>query len=135
VRRDDADKTGRMRYLYDRDIDDARLYDLVLNADRGEVDAAAEAIVRLVRQPALAPTKAGQQRLADRLLAARVLVALLTDEPSRDFRHEDVDAESGTVRVVTGAPQDAVERVARSVEGVTAMQFVEVPVIPPMPMV
>lgn len=135
VRRDDADKAGRMRYLYQQDIDDPGLYDLALNTDRGDKDAAVEAIVRLVRQPALATTKAGEQVLADRALAARVLVTLLTDEASRGFRHERVEAEGGVVRVVTGAPHDVVERVAGSVAGVREVQFVEVPVIPPMPMV
>ena len=32
VRRDDADKRGRMKYLYDRDIDDPELYDVIINA-------------------------------------------------------------------------------------------------------
>jgi hypothetical protein len=46
-----------------------------------------------------------------------------------------VEAESGVVRVVTGAPQDVVDAVARTVDGVTDVQFVEVPMLPPIPLV
>lgn len=135
VRRDDADKTGRMRYLYERDIDDPELYDLVVSTEKSDVEGVAEVIARLARRAPLATTKAGEQRIADRALAARVLVTLLSDEASRSFRHERVDAEAGVVRVVTGAPQEVVEAVARKVDGVREVQFVEVPVLPPIPLV
>jgi cytidylate kinase len=135
VRRDDADKTGRMRYLYERHIDDPELYDLMVSTERIDSEGAAEVIAGLARRPSLATTKPGEQRIADRALAARVLVTLLSNEASRPFRHERVEAESGVVRVVTGAPQDVVDAVARTVDGVTDVQFVEVPMLPPIPLV
>jgi cytidylate kinase len=134
IRRDDADKAGRMRYLYEREIDDPHLYDVVLNTEAHDHEAAAETIVRLATRPTRATTEAGQQTIADRALAADVLVALLTDETSRSFRHEHVSAESGVVRVLSGAPAAVVESVAGKVAGVVELRFVEMPVLPPLPL-
>jgi cytidylate kinase len=135
VRRDDADKAGRMRYLYDRDVDDPRLYDLIVNTARGDLEGATEVIARFAQRPAFATTTASQRLVADRALAARVLVALLSDEATRHFRHERADADAGVVSLVTTAPPSVAEPVARTVEGVTQVRIAETPVIPPMPLV
>src|SRR5712691_3541770 len=44
VRRDDAEKSGRMRYLYEVDINDPGLYELVLNTEKLSNEAAVELI-------------------------------------------------------------------------------------------
>lgn len=134
VRRDDADKAGRMRFLYDRDIDDPQLYDLVTNTERGDLEGAAATIVALARRPAFATTDEGRRLVADRGLAARVLVALLNHEDTRDDRHEAVEARDGRVRIVTTGAPAVVAGVARSVEGVRDVTTEELAVIPPMPM-
>jgi hypothetical protein len=123
-----------MRYLYEREIDDPHLYDVVLNTEAHDPEAAAETIVRLAVRPARVTTETGEQMIADRALAAHVLVALLTDEASRSFRHEHVSAESGVVRVLSGAPASVVESVASKVAGVVEVRFVEMPVLPPLPL-
>jgi cytidylate kinase len=132
LRRDDADKVGRMRYLYDRDLNDPLLYDVLINNRGADVEAAVEAIVLLAHRPGLEPTAASMQKLVDRALASRVRVALMVDERTRRFRHTDVEATNGSLRVTTRAPAAAIERVARAVEGVLDVKVTEVPIIPAM---
>ena len=85
VRRDDAEKSGRMRYLYEVDIADPTLYELVVNTEKMkyEVVAVAEA---LVRRPEMATTDAGRQMVASRALASRVQVAPATHPETRRYR-------------------------------------------------
>src|SRR5712691_11021725 len=53
VRRDDSEKAGRMRYLYEVDIADPTLYELVVNTEKLRHDAVAELLERLARRPEL----------------------------------------------------------------------------------
>ena len=48
VRRDDTEKAGRMRYLYEVDIADPALYDLVINTEKLSIDAAVELVAGVV---------------------------------------------------------------------------------------
>jgi len=74
ARRDDTEKLGRMRYLYEVDVRDPALYDLVLNTDKISIDAAVELVAAAVQRPELQTTPAGQQLVADRSLASQVQV-------------------------------------------------------------
>lgn len=130
LRRDDADKLGRMRYLYDCDLNDPLLYDILMNNGGVDIGAAVEAIVLLAHRPDLEPTAISMQRLVDRAVASRVRVALMIDERTRRFTHHDVDAANGSIRVTTKAPAWAVETVARRVDGVRQVQVTEVPKFP-----
>ncbi len=133
LRRDDADKLGRMRYLYGCDLNDPLLYDVFINNSGADgAGAAAEAIVLLAHRPGVEPTAASMQRLVDRAVASRVRVALMVDEGTRRFKHFDVEAANGSIRVTSRAPAAAVEAVALAVEGVRQVQVIEVPMIPPM---
>jgi cytidylate kinase len=127
LRRDDADRAGRMRYLYDQDIDDPRLYDLVISTANGDLEGAAAIIVLLARRPALQTTGAGKRLLADRALASRVRVTLMMDERTRRHRHLRVDAEAGIVHVATTAPSAHVEAVVRTLPEVTGVRVDEIP--------
>jgi cytidylate kinase len=133
VRRDDRDKVGRMRYLYDRDIDDPELYDLFVNTERLSVESSAEILALAVQRLAPGPIGDGRARLVDRALAARVRVALLSDERTRGYRHPNIDAEAGVVSIATMGPVGPVETVAEGVAGVRIVQATEIPVLPPMP--
>jgi hypothetical protein len=133
VRRDDRDKVGRMRYLYDRDIDDPELYDLFVNTERVGVEGAADVLSLAVQRLASGPIGDGRARLIDRALAARVRVALLSDERTRGYRHPNIDAEAGVVSIATMGPVGPVETVAEGVAGVRIVQATEIPVLPPMP--
>src|SRR4029453_19651597 len=59
VRRADTEKIGRMRYLYEVDIRDPALYDVVINTEKLSVEAAVEGITVLVRRPEMATSGAG----------------------------------------------------------------------------
>lgn len=132
VRRDDAEKSGRMRYLYEVDVRDPALYDLVINTEKLSSEAAVEVISGVVRRSELATTEAGRQLVADRALASRVQVALATNPETRRYRIT-VEARQGVVTLEgTSAMEQAVE-VARGVRGVVDVkaQQVEIPPIPP----
>jgi cytidylate kinase len=134
VRRDDADKRGRMRYLYDRDLHDPELYDIVIDTDRVDVEGAIAVIVMLARRPGLATTSEGLRRLVDRTVPSNVRVALMMDEQTRAYKHYEIEADKGVIRVTSGAPAVVAEAVARTVAGVKEVQVAEVPIIPQMPL-
>src|SRR5437773_3796940 len=60
LRRDDSEKSGRMRYLYEVDVADPSLYDLVVNTEKLRYEAAVEMIERAVRRPEMATTDAAR---------------------------------------------------------------------------
>src|SRR5260370_3089192 len=132
VRRDDAEKAGRMRYLYEVSITDPALYDLVINTEKLSTGAAVGLLAGVVGQPELATTPASAQLVSDRSLASRVQVARATHPETRKYRIT-VEARSGVVTLEGTAAMDEAMDVARSVEGgrdVNARQ-VDIPPIPP----
>src|SRR5713101_9460631 len=54
VRRDDTEKSGRMRYLYEVDVADPTLYELVVNTEKMKYEAGVAVIEGLVRRPEMA---------------------------------------------------------------------------------
>ena len=132
VRRDDLEKAGRMRYLYEVDISDPMLYELIVNTEMLRYDAVVEMIETLMRRPEVATTEVARGVIASRALASRVQVALATHPETRRYRIT-VEAQNGVVTLEgTTALERAVE-VARSVPGVRDVrtQQVEIPPIPP----
>jgi cytidylate kinase len=132
VRRDDAEKLGRLRYLYEVDIRDSSLYDIVVNTEKLPTEAAVEVIAAVARRAELETTPPGQQLVADRSLASRVQVALATNPETRKYR-TTVEAKGGIVTLEGTAALDEAVDVARSVRGVRDVktQQVEIPPIPP----
>ncbi|PYM20644.1 MAG: hypothetical protein DMD81_01495 [Candidatus Rokuibacteriota bacterium] len=132
VRRDDAEKSGRMRYLYEVDLDDASLYEVVINVEKLPYQAAVEMIEAVVRRPEMATTPAGRDIVASRVLASRVQVALATNPDTRRYRIT-VEARDGVVLLEGTAALDRAVDVARTVPGVRDVrtQQVEIPPIPP----
>jgi cytidylate kinase len=132
VRHDDTEKAGRMRYLYEVDIADPTLYDLMLNTEKLEYEAGGEMIETLVRRPSMATTEAGRRIVADRTLASRVQVALATNPETRRYRIT-VEAEDGVVLLEGTSALDQALDVARDVPGVREVRTrpVEIPPIPP----
>jgi cytidylate kinase len=132
VRRDDIEKAGRMRYLYEVDLRDPALYDLVINTEKLSIAAAVEAVVGIAQRPEFQTTPEAAQLVADRALASRVQVALAAHPETRKYRIT-VEAKAGVVTLEgTGALDEGVE-VARGVSGVREVrtQQVEIPPIPP----
>ncbi len=132
ARRDDTEKAGRMRYLYEVDVRDPALYDLVINTEKLSIDAAVELIAGVLQGPDMATTPASQQIVADRALASRVQVALATHPGTRRYRIA-VDAKTGVVTLEGTAAMDEAVDVARGVVGVRDVktQQVDIPSIPP----
>ena len=132
ARRDDTEKAGRMRYLYEVDVRDPALYDLVLNTEKLSIDAAMELIAGVLQRPDMATTPAGQQIVADRALASRVQLALATHPETRRYRIT-VEAKTGVVTLEGTAAMDEAVDVARGVVGVgnVKTQRVDIPPIPP----
>jgi len=132
VRRDDTEKAGRMRYLYEVDVADPAMYDLVINTEKLSVAAAIELITGVARHPELQTTPAGTQLVADRSLASQVQVALATNSETRKYRIT-VEAKAGVVTLEGTAAMDEALEVARGVSGVRDVraQQVDIPPIPP----
>ncbi|MGH7335452.1 MAG: cytidylate kinase family protein [Candidatus Rokuibacteriota bacterium] len=132
VRRDDAAKAGRTRYLHEIDIADPGLYDLVVNTATLKPEMVVEMIEQIVRRPEMATTDGGRRVVASRALASRVQVALATDSDTRRHRIV-VDAEDGVVNLEGTAALDHAVEVARAVPGVRQVKTrqIDIPPIPP----
>jgi cytidylate kinase len=132
LRRDDSEKSGRMRYLYEVDIADPALYDLVMNSEKLRYEAAVEMIEHAVRRPEMATTDAARRVVASRVLASRVQVALATHPETRRYRIT-VEAQDGVVTLEATAALERALEVARDVPGVREVRTrqLEIPPIPP----
>ena len=132
VRRDDAEKSGRMRYLYNVDLRDPALYDVTINKEVLAPEATVELLSGLVRRPEFATTEAGKQLVADRVLASKVQVALAT-HPETRRSPITVEAKQGVVTLEGTSHLDRAVDVARDVLGVREVRTrqVEIPPIPP----
>jgi cytidylate kinase len=132
VRRDDTEKAGRMRYLYEVDIADPMLYELTVNTEKLRQDAVVEMLESAVRRPELTTIDGGRRLVAARALASRVQVALATHPETRRYRIT-VEAHDGVVALEGTSALDEAAEVARSVPGVRDVktQQVDIPPIPP----
>jgi len=132
VRRDDAEKNGRMRYLYEVDLGDPALYDMTANMEHLNTEAVVQMIESAARRPELATTEASRRIVCARALVSRVQVALATHPETRRYRI-NVEAEDGIVTLEGTAALDRAVEVARKVSGVRDVntQQLDVPPIPP----
>ena len=132
LRRDDSEKAGRMRYLYEVDIADPGLYDVVVSTEKLRYDAAVEMIERAIRRPEMTTTDAARRIVASRALASRVQVALATHPDTRRYRIT-VEAQDGVVTLEGTAALERALAVARDVSGVREVKTrqLEIPPIPP----
>lgn len=102
----DQDRARWVRFIYDEDIGDARLYDLVVNLETTGLDSACACVTALARRPEYAITPATRQRLSDFALTCRVRVALAAAPPTRTL-DLSVSAEHGVVAVEGEVPDAA----------------------------
>jgi hypothetical protein len=132
IRRDDGEKSGRMRYLYEVDLADPTLYEVVVNTEKLKCEAVVEMIERVASRPEMAITDGGRRVVASRALASRVQVALATHPETRRYRIS-VEAEDGVVVLEGTAALERAVEVARGVTGVMQVktQQVDIPPIPP----
>jgi cytidylate kinase len=132
LRRDDAEKRGRMRYLYEVEVDEPTLYDIVVNTEKLPYDAIVDTIERAARHPSVATTDRARQIVADRALASRVQVALAIHPETRRYRLT-VESQNGIVTIEGTTALEQALQVAREVPGVRDVRTrpLEIPPIPP----
>ena len=136
IRRDDIQKAARMRYLFDADVKDPGLYDVLINTAAFSREAAVALLAEVARRPEFASTDAARQLVEDRVVASQVEVALAGHPDMRRYRI-DVESTRGLVTLELPAgvdPEDALA-VAKSVEGVrdVELRIAELPVATPFP--
>jgi cytidylate kinase len=132
VRRSDQQKVGRMRYLFDVDWRDPKLYDLVLDTATITLDAGVDLLFAVAERPEFAASEASRRAVWDRALAARVQVALAADPGIRKHRIA-VEAHQGVITLEGTGGLEAGAQVARTVSGVVALtlRHLESPFIQP----
>ncbi len=132
----DQHRSRWTRLMYDADIGDPALYDLVLNLEKASISSACSAVVAMARRPEFTLDAAARARLADFALASRVRLALDLHPSGRGLGLE-VKARDGVVTLSGQLPQaqmmaHASERwigeLRRVAEGVTGAQKVLVDV-------
>ena len=124
VRRDDAGRAGRVRYLYGVDIRDPSLYHLVINTTQIAAAEAVEPLATLARRPEFTSTEVGRRFVLDRGLASLVEVALAKNPVTRR-RRILVEATGGVVTLSGQAALHPAEKIARAVNGVREVNIVE----------
>jgi cytidylate kinase len=136
IRRDDIQKASRMRYLFDADIKEPGLYDILINTAGFSRAAAVELLAEVARRPEFATTDAARDLVADRVVASQVEVALAGHPDMRRYRI-DVESTRGlvTLELPAGVDPDAALAVARGVAGVrdVKVRIAELPVATPFP--
>lgn len=136
IRRDDIQKTARMRYLFDVDLKDPALYDVLINTAALSRAAVVELLADVARRPEFVTTADARQLVSDRLVASQVEVAL-AGHP--DMRRHRIDVESTrgvvTLELPAGVDPDVALVVARGVTGVqnVKLRIAEIPVVTPFP--
>jgi cytidylate kinase len=106
VERVDADRDRWVKLIYNEDLRDPRLYDLVLNLEAVSLDSACACVTGLASRPEFELTPDVRDRLADFLLACRVRVALVAAPPTRTL-DLSVRAKRGVVSVEGEVPDAA----------------------------
>ncbi len=136
IRRDDIQKAARMRYLFDTEVKDPSLYDLLINTAVLSREAAVGLLAEAARGPELATTDAAREMVVDRVVASQVEVALAGHPEMRRHRI-DVECVSGdvTLELPAGADPDVALAVARGAAGTqnVKLRIAEIPVVTPFP--
>jgi len=136
IRRDDIQKSARMRYLFDAEVKDPALYDVLVNTAVLTREATVQLLAEMARRPEFVTTDAARQLVADRALASQVEVAL-AGHP--DLRRHRIDVEAArdvvTLELPAGADPDVAVAVAKEVAGVqhVTLRIAEIPMVTPFP--
>jgi cytidylate kinase len=125
----DEERHRWSKFIYDVDLTDARLYDLMINLEGISIPTACSAVLEIVKKAEFSVTDSVRKQLADFALACRVKVAFATHPASRGLDLQ-VTCDEGTVSVVGEVPQpimlthassrweQELTQIAESVEGV-----------------
>jgi cytidylate kinase len=92
------------RLMYNADIEDPRLYDLVVNLEKTSINSACAVVVWMARQREFVVTDAARPRLTDFVVACRVRLALALHPASRGLELR-VSAQGGVVTLSGEVPK------------------------------
>jgi cytidylate kinase len=120
----DEERARWTKLIYDVDLSDPQLYDLVLNLENISIQSACHLVMETSKRPEFELTESVAAKLADFSLACRVKVALVTAAATRALEL-DVAARDGSVTVTGQAPEPAMlthvtSRFTREIEEVAA---------------
>ena len=136
IRRDDIQKAARMRYLFDVDLKEPGLYDVLINTAILSRKTAVDLLADVARRPDFSTTETGRQLVADRALASQVEV-VLAGHPDMRRRAIGVEASHGvvTLELPSGADPEVALAVARGVTGVqnVTLRIAEIPIVSSFP--
>jgi cytidylate kinase len=115
VRHSDRERAARVKFLYQVDVDDPLLYDLVLNTDRLAVDKGAALIRETLRDERFQSIEPARKQVVDLSLAALARAALMAH--SQVARSLSVTCKDGHVSLMGGVRDDEARTVAADVVG------------------
>lgn len=128
----DSHRVKWTRLMYNADIEDPRLYDLVLNLEKISIESGCDVVLAMARRPEFTIDDAARARLGDFVLTCRVRLALAIQPATRGLELE-VTARSGVVTLagkvpkpdmLTHASDRWMKELREVVEGVTGVKRV-----------
>jgi cytidylate kinase len=126
VARVDHDREKWTQWLYGVNWHHPELYDLVVNLEHLDLEAACASIAAIVSRPQFEPDEASRQAFADLHLASRVRAALAAD-PGTAYADVEVRASGNRVEIEGKLPDprwvQAVLDTTRRVEGVGEVRY------------
>lgn len=129
IRRVDAERARWVKLLYGERIEDPALYDVVINLEAVDLDAACALVATVVAQDEFAVTDGVRAHLRDFVLSCRVRTALLTTVETQGLRL-NVVAQDGRIEVSGSAPAlsggetgNRIVTIARTVPGVADVRL------------
>jgi len=93
LKSEDKQRVDWTRYIYNRDVHDPELYDLIINLTHLKVQDACDIICRAVRSDIYATTAASQKWISDLAVGSHVKAAL------QDICDAEVSVDDGMVRI------------------------------------
>jgi cytidylate kinase len=118
----DAERTSRMRYLFDVDWRDPHLYDLVLNLHKLTLEAACDLVIQAVQWEAFQPTAASRQALENLALRSRIRAALHAHPQLSPYAIK-VDVAEGVVTLSGNvSTDDAIREAVRIAEQIAGVK-------------
>ncbi len=128
----DSHRVRWTRLMYNADIEDPRLYDIVLNLEKTTIQSGCDTVITLARRPEFTIDDAARARLSDFVLTCRVRLALAVQPATRGLEL-DVTVRGGTVTLsgkvpkpdmLTHASDRWMKELREAVEGVTGVKRV-----------
>jgi len=116
VRHSDRERAARVKFLYQVDVDDPLLYDLVLNTERLAVETGAALIRETLRDERFQSIETGRKEVVDLSLAALARAALMA-HPQVGARGLFVMCKDGHVSLTGGVREDQERTMAADLVG------------------